>query len=49
METGLTTKPLTDAQETEIAEVRNLYASKIAEQQILEESAKKRVFERGEA
>ena len=47
-ETGVTSKPLTDAQKAEIAEVRSLYDSKIAEQQILQESALKRVFDPGE-
>src|SRR5215813_10204964 len=47
-ETGVTTKPLTDTQKAEIAEVRSLYDSKIAEQQILQESALKRVFDPGE-
>jgi hypothetical protein len=47
-ETGVTTRPLTDAQKAEIAEVRSLYDSKIAEQQILQESALKRVFEPAE-
>lgn len=44
-ETGVTSKPLTDAQKAEIAEVRSVYDSKIAEQQILQESALKRVLE----
>jgi hypothetical protein len=47
-EAGVTTKPLTEAQKAEIAEIRSLYDSKIAEQQILQESALKRVFDPGE-
>ena len=47
-ESGVTTRPLTDAQKAEIAEIRSLYDSKIAEQQILQESALKRVFDPGE-
>src|SRR5215467_8939426 len=47
-EEGVTTRRLTDAQKAEIAEVRSLYDSKIAEQQILQESALKRVFDPAE-
>lgn len=36
---GVSTRPLTDAQKTEIAELRSLYGSKIAEQDILQQAA----------
>jgi len=45
---GITTRVLTDAEKAAIAEVRSLYDSKIAEQQILQESALKRVFDPAE-
>jgi hypothetical protein len=45
---GITTRALTDAEKAAIAEVRSLYDSKIAEQQILQESALKRVFDPAE-
>jgi uncharacterized protein YhaN len=45
---GITTRSLTDAEKAAIAEVRSLYDSKIAEQQILQESALKRVFDPAE-
>ena len=35
---GIESKPLTDAQRTAIAEVRNFYESKLAEQQVLHHS-----------
>jgi LPS O-antigen subunit length determinant protein (WzzB/FepE family) len=38
---GVTAKPLTDAQKAAIAEVRSLYDSKIAEQDVLQQSAMK--------
>ena len=38
---GVTTQPLTDQQKTAIAEVRSLYDAKIAEQDILQQSAMK--------
>ena len=38
-EDGVTTRPLTDLQTGAIAEVRSLYDSKIAEQEILQQSA----------
>lgn len=38
---GVTTQPLTDEQKAAIAEVRNVYDSKIAEQDILQQSAMK--------
>src|SRR6266550_5599511 len=41
---GITTRPLTDQQKRDIAEVRSLYGSKIAEQEILKQSAMKSLF-----
>lgn len=38
-EAGVTTRPMTDQQKGAIAEVRSLYDSKIAEQDILQQSA----------
>jgi LPS O-antigen subunit length determinant protein (WzzB/FepE family) len=38
---GVTAKPLSDAQKAAIAEVRSLYDSKIAEQDVLQQSAMK--------
>jgi hypothetical protein len=35
---GIESKPLTDAQRSAIAEVRNFYESKLAEQQVLHQS-----------
>ena len=43
-EEGVTTRPLTDQQKRDIAEVRSLYDSKIAEQDILKQSAMKSLF-----
>jgi hypothetical protein len=40
-EEGVTTKPLSDEQKAAIAEVRSLYDAKIAEQDILQQSAMK--------
>ena len=40
---GVVTRPLTDAEKTAIAEVRNYYEAKIAEQQVLHESRVKNV------
>ncbi|HEV3139874.1 MAG TPA: hypothetical protein VGY57_05135 [Vicinamibacterales bacterium] len=37
-EEGVQSRPLTDAQKTEIAEARNFYDSKIAEQEVLHQS-----------
>ena len=39
VEQGIVARPLTDEQKSAIAEVRSLYDSKIAEQQVLHESA----------
>lgn len=44
VEEGVTTRPLTDQQKTAIAEVRSLYNSKIAEQDILQQSAMNRLL-----
>ena len=38
---GVTAKPLTDAQKAAIVEIKSLYDSKIAEQDILQQSAMK--------
>src|SRR6266576_258766 len=38
-EEGVTTRPMTDQQKIAIAEVRSLYDSRIAEQEILQQSA----------
>ena len=39
VEEGVTTQPMTDEQKAAIAEVRSLYASRLAEQEILQQSA----------
>lgn len=41
-EAGVTSVPLTDGQKAAIAEVRNFYEAKIAEQTVLHESAMRR-------
>jgi hypothetical protein len=38
-EAGIETKPLTDAQKAAIAEVRNFYEAKLAEHEVLHQSA----------
>lgn len=43
-EAGVTTRTLTDAQKAAIAEVRSLYDSKIAEQDVLQQSTMKKMF-----
>lgn len=43
-EEGVTTPPITDQQKSAIAEVRSLYDSKIAEQDILQQSAMNRLL-----
>ena len=43
-EEGVTTRPMTDLQKGAIAEVRSLYDSKIAEQDILQQSAMKQLL-----
>lgn len=37
-EAGVTSRPLTDAEKAAIAEIRNFYEAKIAEQQVLHDS-----------
>jgi hypothetical protein len=44
---GITTRPLTDADKAAIAEVRNFYDAKIAEQQVLHESRLKKLADPG--
>ena len=41
---GVTTRALTDEEKAAIAEVRSLYDSKIAEQQILQDAALRRMY-----
>ena len=43
-EEGVTTRPMTDQQKAAIAEVRSHYNSKIAEQDILQQSAMNRLL-----
>ena len=43
-EAGVTFRPMTDQQKGAIAEVRSLYDSKIAEQDILQQSAMNNLF-----
>ena len=43
-EEGFTVRPMTDQQKSAIAEVRSLYDSKIAEQEILQQSAMKHLL-----
>ena len=45
---GIELRPLTDAQKATIAEVRNFYDAKIAEQEVLHHSALRRVFDPAE-
>jgi hypothetical protein len=42
---GVTSTPVTSEQKTAIAEVRNFYEAKLAEQQVLHESALRRLLE----
>ena len=42
-EDGVTTRPMTDQQKSAIAEVRSFYDSRIAEQEILQQSAMKQL------
>jgi hypothetical protein len=42
---GVTATPVTDAQKAAIAEVRNFYEAKLAEQQVLHQSALRRLVE----
>ena len=45
---GIELRPLTDTQKAAIAEVRNFYDSKIAEQEVLHQSARRRAFDPAE-
>lgn len=45
---GTQTKPLTDAQRAAIAEVRNFYEAKLAEQQVLHQSRLRATMDPGE-
>ena len=45
---GVSVVPLTDEQRTQIAEVRNFYEAKIAEQKVLHESAVRRTLDPAE-
>ena len=42
---GVTSTPVTDAQKAAIAEVRNFYEAKLAEQQVLHQSALGKILE----
>jgi hypothetical protein len=44
-ETGVTSRTLTDADKAAIAEVRNFYEARLAEQQVLHESRVKRMVD----
>jgi hypothetical protein len=44
-EAGVTSTPVTSEQKAAIAEVRNFYEAKMAEQQVLHQSALKRILE----
>jgi|SRR6516165_4930646 hypothetical protein len=45
---GVSQKALTDAQKAAIAEVRNIYEAKLAEQKVLHDSGLRRVFDPAE-
>lgn len=45
---GVESRPLTDAQKAAIAEVRNFYEAKLAEQEVLIQSTLRRTFEPAE-
>jgi hypothetical protein len=47
-EAGVEQRPLTDAQKTAIAEVRNFYEAKMAEQDILQQSRLRKTFDPAE-
>ena len=47
-EMGVESKPLTDQQKAAIAEVRNFYESKLAEQEVLHQSQLRRVVDLAE-
>jgi hypothetical protein len=44
-EAGIESRPLTDAQKASIAEVRNFYEAKLAEQDVLQQSALRTTFD----
>ena len=47
-QTGVEQRPLTEAQKTAIAEVRNFYEAKMAEQDVLQQSRLRRTFDPAE-
>lgn len=47
-EAGVTTRPVTDAEKAAIAEVRNLYEARLAEQQVLHDSRAARAVDPAE-
>jgi len=47
-EAGVEQRPLTDAQKAAIAEVRNFYDAKMAEQEVLQQSRLRRTFDPAE-
>jgi hypothetical protein len=47
-EAGVEQRPLTDAQKTAIAEVRNFYDAKMAEQDVLQQSRLRKTFDPAE-
>ena len=44
-EAGIESKPVTDAQKAAIAEIRNFYEAKMAEQEVLHQSALKKTLD----
>ncbi len=44
-EAGIEERPLTDAQKAAIAEIRNFYEAKLAEQQVLHDSKMRKTFD----
>jgi hypothetical protein len=47
-EAGVTTRPLTDADKAAIAEVRNFYEAKLAQEDVLHQSALRRLLDPAE-
>lgn len=47
-EAGVDERPLTDAQKAAIAEVRNFYEAKLAEQDVLQQSSLRKTFDPAE-
>jgi hypothetical protein len=47
-EAGIESKPLTDSQKAAIAEIRNYYKAKAAEQEVLHESGQRKTMEPAE-